>query len=73
MGADLDCWCLDRRRFKGRDRQDQWHSSFPGASSIQGIDRCNKDKTQYIEGYSRVRAIERNSNWSLKLKIWEAT
>ena len=49
MGADLDCWCLDRRWFKGRDRQDQWHGSLPGASGIQGIKLCSKNKTKYID------------------------
>ena len=73
MGPNVDCWCLDRRRFKGGDRQDQWHGSLPGASGIQGIELCSENKHNILNDVSRAPAIERNSNWSLRLKIWEAT
>ena len=59
MGADLDCWCLDRRRFKGRDRQDQRHSSLPGASGIQGIyfaSRRKQYKLNDVLGYQQSNA-----------------
>ena len=73
MGPDVDRWCLDRRRFKGRDRQDQWHGSLPRASGIQGIKHYNETENDILNDFSRVPAIERNSNWSSRLKIWEAT
>lgn len=74
MGTNVYCWCLDRRGIKGRDRQDQWHSSLLGALSIQGTKKSAVFASVYeLNVVHRVPKIERSSNWSLKLKTWEAT
>lgn len=36
MGANLDCWRLDRRWKPSRDRQDQRHRTLPRAPCFQG-------------------------------------